>query len=228
MTTAPAAGRVARGHPSRPLALLALLALGEGLWLVEMRGPAAAPEARATVVAGPIPAPPSRAAPPPPAAVLAPLAGYRDLQERPLFSPTRRPVVAEPVALAPAGERFDPEDFRLTAVVLSPGRRMALVEDRRSKARVWLGEGEPLPGEPAPGSVAAIPAGHLTIDADGRQAVLLLWASDVMTGARPVRVAHGIDVRDDTPAGELVPSANRLIRRRTIVTAAGTPPARAR
>jgi len=93
---------------------------------------------------------------PPPAAVspvpqsvsppMPPLAAYREIMQRPLFSDTRRPVeVSTPMTRAPALQ--DPATkWTLTGIVASAGESRAVVTGIKDKTTRRLAQGEMLDG----------------------------------------------------------------------------------
>ena len=78
-----------------------------------------------------------------PEVAVPPLAAYAAVVERPLFSPSRRPpVVAEATAAPTAPAR----KLTLRGIVLSPHKRIALIETEGAPEPRWLAEGETLQG----------------------------------------------------------------------------------
>jgi hypothetical protein len=94
----------------------------------------------------------AESAPAAPAPILPPLASYRDLLQRPLFSPSRRPTAIAAAHLASAS-------LRLTGLVAESGRTIALIRPQDQTGEVRVGPGASLNGW----QVAAIDAHGLEL-----------------------------------------------------------------
>ncbi|MDH4109081.1 MAG: hypothetical protein OEW35_12230 [Gammaproteobacteria bacterium] len=113
-------------------------------------------------------APPGATVAPLPA--MPPLAAYREVLQRPLFSDTRRPAeVAAPATRAPALAAPSTK-WKLTGVVATGGESHAIVTGLRDKATLTLGQGDMLDGW----QLVEIEPYQLTFEAHGSRSVLEL------------------------------------------------------
>lgn len=109
------------------------------------------------------------AAGPAPDAPMAPLASYRELAARPLFTDTRRPP-PRPEA-APAAAQPDPaRNWKLTGVVVAGDASHAFVQNLRDRRVERIEVGMPLDGW----RLAAIEPDHALFESGGRQVRLEL------------------------------------------------------
>lgn len=141
------------------------------------------------------PAPPEQAAqalPPlevPPDAIQS-LAAYDGIVERPLFSPDRRPQVADAAQVQPgpgpaAEGALEVDGFRLTAVLRDGDSTTVLIEDRSGQTRA-LRAGDRL-GSWALGEVLD---DRVVLVADSRRETLMVYDFSVQPVASPVRRAY--------------------------------------
>ncbi|KZC35998.1 general secretion pathway protein GspN [Rhodanobacter sp. FW510-R12] len=102
--------------------LLLLAGLGRGVrWDAPRQPPPLPPTGRQAELPTPVPLP-----------------QYAQVWQKPLFSPDRKPA-----ARADGGSSLG--DLELTGILLTPGLRMALLQDRNGDRQVRLREGETLP-----------------------------------------------------------------------------------
>lgn len=95
---------------------------------------------------------------------LPPLASFPAINERPLFSPSRRPVAVKPSAPAPSGEMR----YRLVGVLIVGERRRAMLMD--GSRSFEIGEGEKLDSW----TVQRIESGRLILSSPGGETELKL------------------------------------------------------
>jgi hypothetical protein len=79
-----------------------------------------------------------------------PLSSFRDIEARPLFSPTRRPRAAAAQAAAdvpPLGPPRSPPDLRLVGLMMmAPAEKRALIRSPQEPRGRWLSEGGQVDG----------------------------------------------------------------------------------
>jgi hypothetical protein len=182
--------------------VLALVAAGCAAALDQQLGePAERPLAAAT------PAVPTLSLPAleEPALVVPPLAAYAPVVERPLFSPTRRPPVA--AAPSPAVAPARGGELTLRGVVLSPHKRIALIETEGAPEPRWLAEGETLQGW----TVEEVHAGHIVLsDAGATRQLALRWEATPGSVTRRARSTPPPRPREEAPAAAPTRSESRL------------------
>ena len=101
---------------------------------------------------------------------LKPLKSYAVISERPVFSPTRRPLKAPVLATGGAGRSLAHE-IVLTGVVIAADRKLALMKARGANEEARLKEGETIQGW----QVDKIFPDRVLLSADGRTAVIPIW-----------------------------------------------------
>jgi hypothetical protein len=140
-----------------------------------------------------------------PVLVVPPLAAYAPVVERPLFSPSRRPPVA--AAPSPAVAPARGGELTLRGVVLSPHKRIALIETEGAREPRWLAEGETLQGW----TVEEVHAGHIVLsDAGATRQLALHWEATPGTVTRRARSTPPPRPRAEAPAAAPTRSDSRL------------------
>jgi hypothetical protein len=134
---------IRRQSRRRASVLLLLLCLGLGYALYNVIGSGGVD--RTLVASAPVPPETQAPAPSPPPFALAPLEDFSETMERPLFLPSRRPLVAED-APQQIGQGVERNLFTLMGVIIAPDERMAIVERRRTGDVLRLVEGQQVDG----------------------------------------------------------------------------------
>lgn len=127
----------------RPSVLLLLLCLGLGYALyaeIDSGG-----VDRTLVASAPVPPEPQAPAPSTAPFSLARLENFSETMERPLFLPSRRPLVAED-GPQQVGQGVERNLFTLMGVVIAPDERMAIVQRLRTGEVLRLVEGQQVDG----------------------------------------------------------------------------------
>ncbi len=127
----------------RPSVLLLLLCLGLGFALYTEIGSGGVD--RTLVASAPVLPEPQAPAPSPPPFAMAPLEDFSETVERPLFLPSRRPLVAEGTPQQ-TGRGVERDLFTLMGVIIAPDERMAIVERRKTGEVLRLVEGQQVDG----------------------------------------------------------------------------------
>lgn len=98
-----------------------------------------------------------------------PLQQYRAIVERPLFHATRRPAEPKKADAAPNAVSA-PDNLKLLGIVVSPGKSVAIIQDKRANQTLRAAQGATVAGN----VVEEVGRNHVTLRNQGKELVLNL------------------------------------------------------